>query len=726
MGSRNVRHALASAALLLGIHGAHATPGAVDEARIIGADTEPGSWLAHGRTYGEQRFSPLDSINADTVGKLGLAWYADLGTRRGLEATPIVVDGVIYTTGDWSRVYAIDAASGKTIWAYDPKVPREWGVNACCDVVNRGAAVWKGRVYVGTIDGRLIALDAATGTLAWETLTIDRTKPYSITGAPRIVKDKVIIGNGGAEYGVRGYVSAYDANTGQMVWRFWTVPGDPAKGYESPDMEMAAKTWNPAGEWWNKGGGGGTVWDSMAYDPDLNLLYVGVGNGAPWNRWERSKGEGDNLFLSSIVALDPDTGRHVWHYQTTPSETFDYTATQHMILADITLGGQLRKVIMQAPKNGFFYVLDRATGQFISAENYVHVTWATHVDPATGRPVESDPNQYRDKKKLLFPAPFGGHNWQPMSYSPLTGLVYIPAMDLPFTYAQEKGFKYGRHPWNMAVDMAAAMPPAGQDPALTRKVMRAIAKGHIGAWDPVAQKEVWRVQHDGPWNGGMLSTAGNLLFQGNAKGELVAYRADNGQRLWSAPTQSGIVAPPVSYAVDGEQYVAVMVGWGGALGLAGGIAPREGDKVGGRLLAFKLGGSAQLPPAPPPPVLPEPPAQTASADTIGKGDALYHAYCSVCHGLNAESPTLADLRYMQPGTHELFDKIVLDGLYKDLGMVGWSKYLSADDAHAIHAYLIERAHQTQHEQAGGWWLAVKNWAYGVLAKLVAWFIQLTA
>jgi PQQ-dependent dehydrogenase (methanol/ethanol family) len=726
MTTHGVRQWAAIAALALGIHGAQAAPGAVDEARIIGADSEPGSWLAHGRTYGEQRFSPLDAINADNVGTLGLAWYADLGTRRGLEATPIVVDGVVYTTGDWSRVYAIDAKTGKQLWAYDPKVPREWGAKACCDVVNRGAAVWKGRVYVGTIDGRLIAIDAATGQLVWETLTIDRSKPYSITGAPRIVKDKVVIGNGGAEFGVRGYVSAYDAATGQMAWRFWTVPGNPAKGFETPDMELAAKTWNPAGEWWNKGGGGGTVWDSMAYDPELNLLYVGVGNGAPWNRWERSLGEGDNLFLSSIVALNPDTGRHVWHYQTTPSETWDYTATQHMILADITLGGQLRKVIMQAPKNGFFYVLDRATGQFISAENYVHVTWATHVDPATGRPVESDPKQYRDQKKLTFPAPFGGHNWQPMSYSPLTGLVYIPAMDLPYTYAQEKGFEYGRHPWNMAVDMTAAMPPAGQDPILTRKVMRAIAKGHIAAWDPVAQKEAWRVQHDGPWNGGMLSTAGNLLFQGNAKGELVAYRADNGQRLWSAGTQSGIVAPPVTYSVDGEQYVAVMVGWGGALGLAGGIAPHEGDKVGGRLLAFKLGGSAQLPPAPPPPALPQPPAQTASADTIDKGDALYHAYCSVCHGLNAESSTLADLRYMQPGTHELFDKIVLDGLYKDLGMVGWAQYLSADDTHAIHAYLIERAHQTQREQAGGWWLAVKSCAYGVLAKLVAWFIQLTA
>ena len=726
MGTKSGRYLAAAAMLVAGMQGVRAAPGAVDEARIVGADQEPGNWLAHGRTYDEQRFSPLDRINADTIGKLGLAWYADLGTQRGLEATPIVVDGVIYTTGDWSRVYAIDAASGKAIWTYDPKVPRAWGVNACCDVVNRGVAGWKGRVYVGTLDGRLIALDAATGQPVWETLTIDPAKPYTITGAPRIVKDKVIIGNGGAEYGVRGYVSAYDAASGQMAWRFWTVPGDPAKGFESPDVEMAAKTWNPAGEWWNKGGGGGTVWDSMAYDPQLNLLYVGVGNGSPWNRWERSRGEGDNLFLSSIVALDPDTGRHVWHYQTTPGEAFDYTATQHMILADLTIGGQLRKVIMQAPKNGFFYVLDRATGQFISANNYVQVNWASHVDAATGRPVETDRAQYRDQKRLIFPAPFGGHNWQPMSYSPLTGLVYIPAQDLPFTYAPEKNFKYGRRPWNMAVDMAAALPPADQDPALTRKVMKAIAKGHIAAWDPVTQKEVWRVQHDGPWNGGMLSTAGNLLFQGTAKGELVAYRADDGQRLWSAPTQSGIVAPPISYAVDGEQYVAVMVGWGGALGLAGGIAPMQGDKVGGRLLAFKLGGTAQLPPPPPPPALPEPPAQTASAATIAKGHDLYHAYCSVCHGLNAEASTLPDLRYMQPATHQLFDKIVLDGLYKDLGMVGWAKYLSADDAHAIHAYVIEREHQTRREQAGGWWPAVKDWAYDILARLVAWYIQLTA
>ena len=698
----------------------------LDGARITAADREPHNWLAHGRTYSEQRFSPLDSIRDANVGSLGLAWYYDTGTDRGLEASPVIVDGVMFTTGSWSRVYAVNAATGEEIWTYDPEVPREWGANACCDVVNRGAAVWRGRVYFGTIDGRLVALDAASGERVWETNTIDRSKPYSITGAPRIVKGRVVIGNGGAEYGVRGYVSAYDADSGEMVWRFWTVPGNPADGFETEDMARAAETWNPAGEWWNKGGGGGTVWDSMAYDPELDLLYIGVGNGAPWNRWQRSMGEGDNLFLSSMVALDPDTGRRVWHYQTTPGETWDYTATQHMILADLEINGEMRQVIMQAPKNGFFYVIDRATGEFISAEPYVPVNWATHVDPATGRPVEADALQYRDKTRLTLPSPFGGHNWQPMSYSPLTRLVYIPAMQIPFNFGQEQDFEYGRFPWNMGVNMELAMPPADMDPVLVRKVMKAMAKGHISAWDPVTQKEVWRVQHDGPWNGGMLSTAGNLVFQGNATGEIVAYRADTGTRLWSAGTQAGIIAPPVSYAVDGEQYVAVMVGWGGALGLAGGIAPRLADQVGGRILAFKLGGEASLPPAPQPPALPEPPPQSASAEIIAEGHKLYHTFCYVCHGLNAEGGALKDLRYMEPHVHESFNRIVLDGIYTELGMVGWSQYLDEEDADAIHAYLIERAHQAQAEQAGGWWLAVKSFFYGIIAKLVAWYTNLTA
>jgi len=322
----------------------------------------PGSfnanWLTHGRTYGEQRFSPLEQVNADNVRGLGLDWFFDIPTDRGIEATPLVLDGVMYVTGSWSTVFALDARTGEQIWAYDPAVPRIWGRNACCDVVNRGVAARGDKIYVGTIDGYLVALNAVDGSVAWRVNTIDRDKPYTITGAPRVIKGNVMIGNGGAEYGVRGYVTAYDAETGKQNWRFYTVPGNPADGFENEAMEMAAATWS--GEWW-KVGGGGTVWDSMAYDGQLDLLYIGVGNGSPWNRQIRSPGGGDNLFVSSIVALKPDTGDYVWHYQTTPGETWDYTATQHIILADLVIGGQLRQVAMQAPKNGFFYVLDRAT-----------------------------------------------------------------------------------------------------------------------------------------------------------------------------------------------------------------------------------------------------------------------------------------------------------------------------------------------------------------------------
>jgi quinohemoprotein ethanol dehydrogenase len=333
----------------------------VDAVRLTQADREPGNWLTHGRTYAEQRYSPLRQIHADNVSQLGLAWFHDTHTSRGLEATPLAVDGILYATGPWSVVYAIDGRTGTRLWEYDPQVPRHRGQYACCDVVNRGAALRQGKVYVGTIDGRLVALEAATGRVVWDTLTVDPGQPYTITGAPRVVKGKVIIGNGGAEFGVRGYVSAYDAETGALLWRFYTVPGDPSQPFEHAAMVRAAPTWHGR-QWWVIGGGG-TVWDSLAFDPELDLLYVGVGNGAPWSRQTRSPGGGDNLYLASILALRPDNGDLIWYYQTTPGETWDYTATQHMILADLEINGRLRKVLMQAPKNGFFYVLDRATGE---------------------------------------------------------------------------------------------------------------------------------------------------------------------------------------------------------------------------------------------------------------------------------------------------------------------------------------------------------------------------
>jgi PQQ-dependent dehydrogenase (methanol/ethanol family) len=411
-------------------------PAAVDAARLLAAERESGSWMTYGRTYSEQRFSPLQQVTAENVGKLGLAWSFDLTTERGIEATSVVVDGVMYTTSAWTIVHALDARTGKHLWTWDPKVAKDKSRHACCDVVNRGVAVWQGQVFVGTLDGRLVALDAATGKPNWQVATVDPELPYTITGAPRVIDGKVLIGNGGAEFGVRGFIGAYDAGTGKRLWRFYTVPGNPALGFENDAMKMAAETWN--GKWWELGGGGGTVWDAMAYDPDLDLLYIGVGNGTPWNQDIRSPGGGDNLFLSSIVALRPETGEYVWHYQTTPGETWDYTATQHIILADIEIDGKTRKVLMQAPKNGFFYVLDRADGSLISANNYIDVTWATHVDMKTGRPVEVPGARYRDKPMVINPSYLGGHNWHPMSYNPQTGLVYIPVLDITANYGQPR------------------------------------------------------------------------------------------------------------------------------------------------------------------------------------------------------------------------------------------------------------------------------------------------
>ena len=526
-------------------------PAQVDATRIVQADQDPGNWLTHGRTYSEQRFSPLAKIDASNVKQLGLAWFVDLDTHRGQEATPLIIDGVLYSTSAWSKVQAIDAASGKLLWQYDPKVPGETGVKACCDTVNRGVAAYEGKLFLGTLDGRLVALDAATGNEVWSVVTVDQTKAYTITGAPRVIKGKVIIGNGGAEFGVRGYVSAYDAQTGKMLWRFYTVPGDPSKPFEAPILEQAAKTWN--GEWW-KLGGGGTVWDSMAYDPELDLLYIGTGNGSPWNQQYRSPGGGDNLFLCSIVALKPDTGEYVWHYQSTPGETWDFTATQHIVLADLTIDGQPRKVLMQAPKNGFFYVVDRTNGQLISAKPFVPVNWASEIDLKTGRPVENPVARFMNPKQpaLVTPGPYGAHNWHPMSFSPQTGLVYLPAQELAMAYLHNPKFKGSPLGFNIGIDATAIMMP--DDPQI-RAAALATVRGSLKAWDPVTQTEKWSVEHPGAWNGGVLSTAGNLVFQGNVGGEFVAYNAADGTKLWSFPAQTGIVAAPATYAIGDEQYV---------------------------------------------------------------------------------------------------------------------------------------------------------------------------
>ncbi len=660
------------------------TAAAVTPERLLAADAEPGQWLSHGRTYGEQRFSPLAEIDTGNVVELGRAWYGDFGVARAQESTPLFVDGVLYVTTAWSNVKAYDARSGAQLWSFDAEVPGEWGSRACCDVVNRGVAAWNGKVYVGTIDGRLLAIDAASGALAWATDTLVRRDiAYTITGAPRVVKGKVIIGNGGAEYGVRGYVSAYDAESGELAWRWFTVPGDPSLGFENEQMASAAQTWN--GEWWRLGGGG-TVWDSMAYDPELDLLYVGTGNGSPWNRGLRSPGGGDNLFLSSIVALRPDDGSYVWHYQTTPRESWDYTATQPIVVADLTFDGTPRRVVMQAPKNGFFYVLDAATGQLLSADKFAAVNWASGVDLATGRPIENPAARYDETGRAvaLQPSSGGAHNWHPMAFSPRTGLVYLSASDNAHVYAPDRNFNPNPLVSNLGIDLSAGA-------TLGPNAMADLPRGsYTLAWDPVAKRAAWRIE--GP-SAGMLATAGGLVFRGS-NNKLVAFAAADGRELWSSQdVHTGVVAGPITFELDGVQHVAVVAG----RATGNYYAPNYS-----RLLVFRRGASTELPAATSFTPLPlNPPASVASAEEIERGRDLYEANCALCHDVIGNAGGLfrrglfPDLAYSPAlATREAFAAIVLDGARAANGMAGYAGVLDADGAEAVRAHVVDRANAT--------------------------------
>lgn len=649
------------------------------------------NWTTYGGTSEELRFSPLTSINAQNAASLGLAWDYEFDTARGMEATPLVQDGVLYTTTAWSKVYAFDASSGKPLWSYDPQVPGETGFKACCDVVNRGAALFEGKLYVGTLDGRLIALDAKTGQLIWSTITVDQNKPYTITGAPRIAKGKVLIGNGGGEYGVRGYISAYDANTGKLDWRFYTVPpapGAPADGAASDAMitKMQA-TW--AGDY-GKLGGGGPVWDTIVYDREFNQIIFGVGNGTPWDRRTRSADKGDNLFLDSIVAVDADTGAYKWSYGGSPGEVWDFDQTQSIILTDLKIDGRNQKILMQAPKNGFFYVIDRSNGHLISANNYVRQTWTSGIDMKTGRPMETPNARYAHGPFVSLPSGQGGHNWQPMAFSPQTGLAYIPAQEVPMVYKSDNPFKVRDGGWNLGIELGAGKLP---DKTAELKAIRAMLKGHLAAWDPVAQKEVWRVQYDGPWNGGVLATAGNLVFQGTSRGTVNAYTADKGQKLWSFDAEIGIMAPPISYAVNGKQYVAVMAGYGGGYGIAAALADNAGPRPNGRLLVFALGGNAAYHVdhvAAAPAVVVK---STWSAKTLAHGQAIFEETCSVCHGGGARSSgVVPDLR--REGVladKAAWNQVVIGGVLSGNGMVSFKKWLTDADAEAVRGYVAARA-----------------------------------
>jgi quinohemoprotein ethanol dehydrogenase len=659
--------------------------------RVAGAADSTGAtqWTSVGRTADEQRFSPLTQINRDNVTRLGLAWFADFDTNRGQEATPLAIDGVLYVSTAWSKVKAYDARTGRLLWAYDPKVPGEFAGRGCCDVVNRGLAAWNGKIYVASYDGRLIALDAHTGAVAWEVLTLDHDKPVTSTGAPRVINGKVVIGNAGGEFGVRGYLSAYDATSGKLLWRFYTVPGNPAEGVEVPVMRTAARTWN--GKWWELGGGG-TVWDGIAYDPHLNLVYFGTGNGAPWNRRYRGAGGGDNLFVASIIAVNADTGTYAWHYQEVPGDAWDYDATSPLMLADLKIGGRSRRVLMQASKDGFFYVLDAKTGVVISAKNYVTTTWASAIDIKTGRPVADPQARYDETGKafVVQPGGQGAHSWHPSSYNPTTGLVYFSAIETSTAFKSAATFV--AHPMAANTGLEFPLPPTVYDDLKSKAPRK--SESRLVAWDPVKQQEAWRSDVLGTIGGGTLSTAGGLVFQGTNVGRFVAYDAKDGKELWSIEAQTGVVAAPASFELDGEQYIAEEVGYG--------LAP-YGASNQSRLLVFKLGANAALPPAPPPlpkPVL-NPPPSTASAQTIEMGHQQFTSHCAMCHEpFAANRSVFPDLRYsVALNSAEAFNAIVLEGALQAAGMAPFKGKMSAEEVQSVRAYMIQRANQAKEAPA---------------------------
>jgi len=677
---------MSAVAVLLALQ-ARTEPRVVDDAALAD-ETNSADWLAYGRTYSEQRFSPLTQVSDRTVDRLAPDWFLDLPDDRGLVSTPLVVDGILYFIGSMNVVRAVDATSGKVLWQFDPAVGRQASRLRAGWDHNRGIGFWKGKVYAATWDGRLFAIDAATGKEVWQVATIEPGQALYITGAPKIFKGKVLIGNGGTENGpARGYVTAYDAETGTQAWRFYIVPGNPADGFENEAMRMAAKIWT--GEWWVHGGGG-NAWHGFTSDADLDQLYIGTGNGSPWNRKIRSPGGGDNLFLCSIVALNPDTGEYIWHYQTTPGETWDFNSNMDIVLADLPIEGRARKVILHAPKNGFFYVIDRTDGKLISAEPFTATTWARRIDLATGRPVEVEGARYERGAATVAPTPYGGHSWHAMSFNPKTGLAYYPAMHINamFTDAGIDLATWRSAPYQngYGVNYQVLAGPSRKDGPISS----------LQAWDPVRQRIAWEIPQEGLFNPGTLTTAGNLVFQGRVDGSFRAYAADTGKELWRYDLGLGISAPPITYAVNGKQYVALLVGWGGGLaGIGGPSAAAYGWAYGvhtRRLVAFSVDGKATLP-AQPPPFNPTPFKASFTVDAaLAQGGAAVFGRCRACHGPGAVAAGMApDLRASAVVTlAQPFARIVRGGTRANRGMPQYAD-ITDQELTALQHYIRERA-----------------------------------
>ena len=654
----------------------------VSQQRLLDAENEPGQWMMVGGTYEERHYSPLDEINRDNVSELNLAWYADYDVNLSQQGTPLYIDGVIYVSTAWSMVNAFDARTGELLWHYDPQTNREIVTKVCCGIVNRGIAAYEGKIYLGTLDGYIVAINANTGVEEWRKLTVDPDAQYTITSAPRIIKGQVLIGNSGSEKTARGYLGAYDAQTGEDLWRVYTVPGNPELGFETPQMEMAAATWS--GQWWELGGGG-TVWDAIVYDELNDLVIFGTGNGTPWDQRARDPAGGDNLFVASILAVDADTGEYAWHYQTTPGDTWDYDAMSPMMLLDLEVDGVERHVVAQPNKNGFFYMLDAGTGELLRGYPFTEVNWATGIDMDTGRPIEVPEARY-DFENIynLVPGVQGGHGWHANAWNPDTGYIYIATQRAYFAMQSDANFTPNPTGNNLAINMGANFTYYRDNPDAPREFV-----GYVSAWDPVTGEEVWRgEENDGP-TGGVLSTGGGLVFSGggNNTNEFRAYDTVSGEKLWSFDTQTGMVAAPITFEMDGKQYIAASVG----INQAGNyFAPNYS-----RLLVFGLGGDAQLPqPLTYTPRELNPPALTASQDVVTTGGQLYGQYCSVCHGIGGQQrganfPNLM----VSPMLHsqDAFDQVVLEGIRADKGMVSFADQFSDEESEAIRWFIVAQA-----------------------------------
>jgi quinohemoprotein ethanol dehydrogenase len=677
----------------------------VTAARLAAAD--PDQWFTPGRDAAGTYYSPLKDIDAGNVGKLGFAWDYRLGTHRGQESTPLVIDGVMYATSNFGRVYALDAATGKELWTYDPHSDGRWARYACCDAVNRGLAAFEGKLYVGALDGWLHAIDARTGRLVWKVDTLvgrDERKPYTITGAPQLAGDLVVIGNGGADFaGVRGYVSAYDRKSGALRWRFYTVPRDPAQGpQDQPHLVAALKTWDAKHPW--AAGSGGTVWDGMAYDPALNLVYIGTANAAPYDMKLDGRRGGDQLYAASIIAVHAGDGSMAWYYQTTPGDRWDFDSTQKLVLADVDLDGRRRHVIMQADKNGYYYVLDRSSGALLSASPFAYVSWARGIDPKSGRPIVDPSAEYVRGPALVFPSEAGAHTWQPMAYDPERALTYISVQEAGNVLIETSGRRAGLVEGQFTTP---AFPPEAYDPTAMRSLYGVLppladlerpiktdpaSRGFLRAYSVKEHRVKWEAQTATAWDGGVLATAGGLVFQGDANGNLNVYGSDTGERLASIPLGTSMMAAPMTYRVNGVQYVAIIAGYGGGAVITGypldpaSAAYRYGNE--GRIIALKVDG-------PPPPLphlrtdspFPDLPPRPTDQKQIAAGELLYNRYCSRCHVMGRGN--LPDLRRIEPGTHALFSTIVLGGAFAAKGMGRFDDVLSPADVDAIHAYVID-------------------------------------